>query len=390
MIDIDNFKSINDTLGHLQGDQFLKSFSEQFLSITRQGDILARIGGDEFTLITSRLKSPTSARKLAERIIRELNIPYPVDDKLLSSTVSLGIAIYPVDGTSTVELLRNADIAMYNAKKSGKNSYRFYTEELSHAQYREAEIESHLRNALNNDELTLFYQPQYNLVTHEIIGAEILLRWHSATLGMVSPDEFIPVAENSNLIISIGEWVLNKACEQAKHWSERHKHHLLFSINVSPMQFTNHNFYLHFKNTLETYNYPAEYLSIEITENLLMKNNIEVGSELHHINTLGANISLDDFGKGYSSLSRLQSLPINTLKIDRLFVADIHNEMDKVILVDTIIKLAHELDMTIIAEGIETQEQLNYLVSRNCHFGQGFFLSKPVPADVFETLAYLT
>ena len=390
LIDIDNFKSINDSLGHLHGDSFLKKFSNQLTSLVRKGDILARIGGDEFTVITSRLHSPSAARKLAERIITGLNIAYPIDEKLLTGTVSVGISIYPVDGESTEELLKNADIAMYNAKKSGKNTFHFYTEKLSAEQHRESEIEAHLRDAIKKDELFLYYQPQYNLLTREIVGAEILLRWNNEKLGSVSPAEFIPVAENSNLIVSIGNWVLHKACEQAKQWSEKYQRHLLFSINVSPMQFENNNFYINFKRTLETFDYPANCLSIEITETLLMKNNEVISFGLKNIGALGACISLDDFGMGYSSLSRLNSLPINTLKIDRLFVAEIHNESDKVIIIDTIIKLAHELEMTIIAEGIETEAQLNYLVSRKCLLGQGFYLNKPLSAEAFEREAHIS
>lgn len=388
LIDIDNFKSINDTLGHIYGDHFLKQFSEQLVSLTRRGDILARVGGDEFIIITSSLKMPSMVKKLAERIVDGLNIPFNVEEKLLTGTVSVGVSVYPFDGNSTDELFKNADIAMYNAKKSGKNTYRCYTEKISNAQYHEAEIESYLREALTNNELCLHYQPQYNLITKEVVGAEILLRWNSTTLGNVSPEEFIPIAENSNLIISIGNWVLQKACEQAKQWAEKYQRHLLFSINVSPVQFESNNFYPNFKKTLETYDFPANYICVEITENLLMKSNEVVSLALQNIGTLGSIISLDDFGMGYSSLSRLQSLPINTLKIDKLFVANIHHEHDKVIVIDTIIKLAHELGMNVVAEGIENETQLNYLVSKNCFLGQGYLLSKPIPADLFEKLVY--
>ena len=389
LIDIDNFKSINDTLGHIHGDRFLRKFSEQLSSLTRQSDTLSRIGGDEFTVITPRLKTATSARKFASRLINGLNIPFLVDEKTITSTVSIGISIYPVDEETTEELLKNADIAMYYAKKTGKNNYRFYTEKLSNEQHREAEIELQLRQAISEDEFTLFYQPQYNLITKEIIGAEILLRWHNKKLGNIGPDEFIPIAENSNLINSIGNLVLHKSCEQAKLWSEKYQRHLSFSINISPAQFTNNNFYLNFKKTIDAANFHARNLSIEITEGLLMKNSDEISLALNDIGRLGAKISLDDFGMGYSSLSRLQSLPIHTLKIDKLFVANIHNEVDKVVVIDTIIKLAHELGMTTIAEGIETNAQLNYLISKHCHLGQGFFLSKPIPAEKFEKLAYL-
>jgi len=388
LIDIDNFKAINDTLGHIHGDSLLKTFAGHLSSLTRKEDILSRIGGDEFTIITTQLKSPTSARKLAERLVSGLNMPYPVNEKLLTGTVSIGISIYPLDGETTEDLLKNADIAMYSAKRSGKNNYQFYTEKLSADQHRESEIESHLREALKKDEFTLFYQPQYNLITKEIIGAEILLRWNNKKLGNVSPVEFIPVAENSHLIISIGNWVLHKACEQAQHWAKQYKRHLLFSINVSPMQFSHNNFYLNFKKTLETFNYPADYLSIEITETMLMEDSDEVSQGLKNIDELGVRISLDDFGMGYSSLSRLQSLPIDTLKIDKLFVADIHNEKDKVVIIDTIITLAQELGMGIIAEGIETQEQLNYLIMKKCTLGQGFLLNKPLSMAEFEKIAY--
>ncbi len=388
LIDIDNFKSINDSMGHLHGDNFLKHFSEKLSSLTRKGDIISRIGGDEFTVITPKLKSATAFRVLAERIVSELNIPYSIDDKYLTGSVSVGISIYPMDGTNSEELLKNADIAMYAAKNSGKNTFRCFTKKLNAEQHREAEIESQLQKALEQGGLTLYYQPQYNLITRKIIGAEILLRWHSDTLGPISPDEFIPVAEKSRLILKIGNWVLHHACKQIKQWSETHQKHLLFSINVSPRQFENNDFFEQFKSTLDLFNYPANYLSVEITENLIMKSNDMVSLGLENIGALGSSISLDDFGMGYSSLSRLQTLPINTLKIDKLFVANIHNHHDKVIIIDTIIKLAHELGMTVIAEGIETNSQLDYLVSRKCLLGQGFLLNQPMAAEAFEAIAY--
>lgn len=389
LIDLDNFKLINDSLGHLHGDHFLKQFSEQLIKITRKGDVLSRVGGDEFTIITPSLKSTSAARVLAERIIKGLNTAYPVNEKMLTGTVSVGISIYPNDGESAEELLKNADIAMYDAKKSGKNTYRFHTEKIHEAQNRESEIESHLRQALFNNELSLHYQPQYNLVTMEIIGAEILLRWDSDVLGSVSPVEFIPVAENSSLIITLGNWVLAQACEQTKKWLDKYQKPLAFSINVSPIQFENNSFFHNFKTTLEKFKYPAHSLSIEITENLIMKNNEVVSFGLKQIYALGTQISLDDFGVGYSSLSRLQLFPISTIKIDKSFVATIQNSDDKIVVVDTIIKLAHELGMTIIAEGIETQAQLDYLILRKCTMGQGFYMSKPIPAKAFEKLAYV-
>ncbi len=390
LIDIDNFKSINDTLGHLHGDYFLKQISEQLMALTRKGDILSRIGGDEFTIIAPTLNSPKSAKILAERIISGLNMPHHINETILTSTVSVGVAIYPLDGETTEELLKKADIAMYNAKNSGKNTYRFYTEELCIGQQRETDIESLLRDAIANNELSLNFQPQYNLVTRKVIGAEILLRWNNKLMGQVPPDEFIPIAEKSNLMISIGNWVLQEACAQAKHWADKYNTNLVFSINVSPIQFENNSFFQNFKSTLSKFNYPANFLIIEITENLLMKNNEVVTLGLKNIGKLGTSISLDDFGMGYSSLSRLKLFPINTLKIDKLFVADINETTRKVVVIDTIIKLAHELEMNLMAEGIETEAQLKYLISKKCIFGQGFYLSKPLTAEAFEALVYLS
>ena len=277
---------------------------------------------------------------------------------------------------------------MYHAKKSGKNTYRFYTEKLGHEQRREAKIEYYLQEAIHNDELTLVYQPQYDLVSRQIIGAEILLRWHNEHLGDISPEEFIPVAEQSNLIITIGEWVLSNTCKQAKYWREKYKRDLLFSINISPAQFKDNQFYLHLKRIIGSYNFPPNSLCIEITENLLIDNNERINLDISNINTLGIRISLDDFGMGHSSLRRLKTFPLHLLKIDKLFVADIQNEKDNVFVIDTIIKLAQELGINTIAEGIENQKQLNYLISKECLLGQGIFLSKPLYAAEFEKIAY--
>lgn len=388
VIDIDNFKSINDTLGHIHGDAFLKLFSSQLGLLTRKGDVVSRIGGDEFTIITARLNSPTSARKVAERIVKGMNISYPVGGKLLVSTVSIGIAIYPQDGTGTEALLKNADIAMYSSKKSGKNTYRFYTENLSTLQHRSAEIESHLRTALKRDEFRLFYQPKYNLVTKDIVGAEILLRWHNPNLGDISPEEFIPVAEATGLLAPIGNWVLNKACEQAQIWSKQYERNIIFSINISTIQFEHHEFATQLQKTLEKYEYPPNCLNLEITEDLLLKNSIGLSERMQQLKKLGVQLTIDDFGMGYSSLSRLKNMPISTLKIDKSFIAEIQHPNDKVIVIDTIIKLAQELDMNIVAEGIETKAQLTYLVAKECLYGQGYYLCKPMNQEDFEKLTY--
>lgn len=388
LIDLDNFKTTNDTFGHVHGDELLKQFSNRLVLLTRKGDLLSRVGGDEFTLISPNLNTPSGARHLAERILNELNSPYPINGRLITVTVSIGISVFPDDGKTTEDLLRKADMAMYKSKESGKNTYQFYTEALSYSQHRESEIETHLRQGMQNGEFELYYQPKYNLVTQDIIGAEILLRWKNKLLGNLSPDEFIPIAENSGVIVDLGYWVLRKACEQIMIWNEEYKTMLSFSINISPLQLANNHFLTNLEKTLQEYHYPAENLELEITERLLMKNSEEVTKVLNSISALGIKLSIDDFGKEYSSLNRLKMLPIDTLKIDKDFVSDIHNDKEKVVIIDMIIKLANELGMNIIAEGIETPAQLNYLIAKKCNFGQGFLLSKPLTAKQFAKLAY--
>ena len=388
LIDLDNFKSTNDTFGHVHGDELLKQFSKRLVALVRKGDILSRIGGDEFTLITPNLSSASAARMAAERILNELDSPYCINGKLITVTVSIGISICPDDGYTTEDLLRKADLAMYKAKNSGRNTFQFYTEQLSHQQHRESELEAHLRMALQNDEFELHYQPKYNLINREIVGAEILLRWHNQALGTVTPAEFIPVAERTGLIIDLGQWVLRKACEQVMAWSNQYKTMLSFSINISPVQLVNNHFLKNLEKALIDFNYPASNLELEITESLLRENSEEVNHVLERISDMGIQLSLDDFGTEYSSLNRLNILPIDTLKIDKSFISYIRNSHEKVVIVDIIIKLAKELGLSIIAEGIETEEQLEYLVSRKCLVGQGFLLSKPVPAEQFVQLAY--
>ncbi len=388
LIDLDNFKTTNDTFGHIHGDELLKQFAKRLDILIRKGDLLSRVGGDEFTLITLNLKGPSGARMLAERILSELNIPYTINGKLITVSVSIGISIYPDNGHTTEELLRKADLAMYKSKNSGKNTYNFYTEQLNYQQHRESEVEAHLRKALKNDEFELYYQPKYHLRTQEIIGAEILLRWHNNVLGNVSPAEFIPVAEKTGLIIDVGNWVLNKACKQTIGWTTEFDKNLLFSINISPIQLSHNQFLLGIEKAMNDYNYPSSNLEFEITENFLMNDSEDLNHILMSISAMGIKLALDDFGTAYSSLNRLRTLPIDSLKIDKSFISDIRDPKNKVVIVDIIIKLASELGMDIIAEGIETEEQLQYLISKKCTYGQGFLLSKPIPADEFAALAY--
>lgn len=389
LLDIDNFKSTNDTFGHIHGDELLKQFANRLILLIRKGDLLARVGGDEFTLILPDIYNPSSARQLAQRILNELNSPYLINGRLITVTVSIGIAIYPNDGNSGDKLLIKADLAMYKAKNSGRNSYQFYTEELSSLQQRESEIEAHLRKALKNDEFELYFQPKYNLIDKKIIGAEVLLRWDNSILNSPSPNEFIPVAERCGLITEVGHWVLKQTCEQIEQWSKEYNNQeLCFSINISPIQLAHSQFLNNIKQLFADSYYPTHNFEFEITESVLLGEDNDITEVLNKISDLGIKIALDDFGKGYSSLNRLKTLPIDTLKIDKYFISDIQNNTDKVVIVDIIIKLAKELGMSIVAEGIETQAQLDYLISKNCNHGQGYFLSEPITAKEFVKLAF--
>lgn len=388
LIDLDNFKSTNDTFGHVHGDELLKQFAGRLNILIRKGDILSRVGGDEFTLIAPNLKTPGGSRILADRILSELNIPYTIKGKLITVSVSIGISIYPENGTTAEELLRKADLAMYKSKNCGKNTFNFYTDQLNYYQHRDSEIEAHLRQALKNDELSLLFQPKFNLITHKIVGAEILLRWNSNILGYIHPSEFIPVAERTGLIIDLGNWVLQNSCQQLGKWAEIYGTDFTFSINISPTQLGHNQFLSNIQNILANCSYPPDNIEFEITENILMNESEELNHVLNSISAMGVKLSLDDFGKAYSCLNRLRTLPIDTLKIDNSFVSDIQNIDDKIVIVDILITLAKELGMSIIAEGIETKEQVEYLVSRHCIYGQGFLLSKPVSAEEFIVLAY--
>lgn len=386
IIDLDNFKLVNDSMGHIYGDELLVQFTKRLKDFMHKGDSLSRVGGDEFTLITSGFVEDASPRKLIERFLNFLKTPFHVNGKLITITSSVGVTIYPTDGKTVRELFQNANIALNAAKKTGKNSYRYYTKNLTRGQYREAEIESHLREALKNDELNLLLQPIYALEDNSIIGAEILMRWDNSILGPVSPDEFIPVAETNGLIVELGAWLIEKTLNLTSPWLDKQK--LLFSINISPVQIKSEHFLAYIKNKLESMKYPAASLQFEITENLILPSTELIGNSLEAISNLGIKLALDDFGKGYSSLARLRQTPVYALKIDQLFVEDIKNEKDKVATVDIIINLAKELDMRIIAEGIETIDQYEYLRKKGCDYGQGFLMSPPISIEAFEKLAF--
>ncbi|QHW35039.1 EAL domain-containing protein [Paenibacillus rhizovicinus] len=384
VMDIDRFKLINDSLGHTYGDLFLQEVSRRIQGCIRGYKvILARMGGDEFTLLCDRCYNEEEVAQITERIIEAVGVPYRLKENDFYVTASIGIAVFPDDGADAVQLLKNADAAMYQVKRNGKNGYQYYTSQL-HAQLQEKiELEIDLRQALPLGQLYLDYQPQVRAGDDQIIGVEALVRWKHHTRGILSPGVFIPIAEETGMIYEVGTWVLREACRQMKAWHDAGGPLITVSVNLSSQQFHQSNLTAHIQGILEETGLEAKYLELEITESMMMDANVS-GGILNELAASGIRISLDDFGTGYSSLSYLKLLPIHKLKIDRSFIRDITvNKNDKAI-VATIISMAQHLNMDVIAEGIETKEQLDILVDNDCSKIQGYYYSRPLPAGEME------
>ncbi|MFW2486940.1 putative bifunctional diguanylate cyclase/phosphodiesterase [Clostridium chromiireducens] len=384
-IDIDNCKVINDNWGYNVGDAILKLFSELLYNCIGKESDLARLNGDEFAIIVYEYNSELEIENLCRRIYRELKKPFKILNEKIQITVSMGIAIFPNNSLNADELLKFCDFAMYKSKNMGKSTYTFFSNETLDSYYREVLIKNELENAINKGELDIFYQPQINIVSNEIIGIEALLRWNSKKLGSVSPAEFIPIAEETGYIIKIGDWVIDKALEQASKWREKGYKFNNISVNISPIQMRE----IDFKDTLLNYcfkhNIHPNLFEIEITEGTLIdvcKERVQVLDELMNS---GVNIAIDDFGTGYSSLSYLVDIPINTLKIDKTFIDNIENYKNKV-LIKNIVNLSKDLKYKIITEGVETREQMKLLSELGCNIFQGFYFSKPLPCQQMEVL----
>lgn len=384
VMDLDRFKLINDSLGHMYGDQFLKEMCERILKCTEGMNVtLARMGGDEFTLLCDSHYENYEVSDLAERIIRAIGTPYRLKENDFYVTASIGIAVYPIDGADAVQLLRNADTAMYEVKKNGKNGYQFYTGELNAQLQQKIELEVDLRQAISREQLFLNYQPQIRARDGQMIGVEALVRWNHPTKGTISPGMFIPIAEETGIIYELGTWVLREACRQMKAWHHAGGPLIPVSVNLSSQQFHQSNLAAYIKEILEETGLEPQYLELEITESMMMDASVS-SSILNELTQSGIRISLDDFGTGYSSLSYLKLLPIHKLKIDRSFIRDItENNNDKAI-VATIISMAQHLNMDVIAEGIETKEQLDILMDNDCKKIQGYYYSRPLAADDVE------
>ena len=386
-LDLDRFKNINDSLGHVVGDELLQQVSTRLKSCVREGDTLARFGGDEFTLLLPKIaKGKEDVSKIAEKINEVLKDPFVIDNNELYVSASIGISIYPRDGTDMDSLIKHADIAMYNVKDTGKNNYRFYSTDMTTPYFQNLSLETGIHKALENDEFHLKYQPQINIKTGEIVGVEALLRWDHPEHGPITPAEFIPFAEETGLIVEIGHWVLRNACAQLKQWRDIGLPEIRMSINMSARQLTEKCIVKHISTLLKDYAIPGHCLEIEITENTIMGDMDSVIHKLKALSKKGVYIAIDDFGTGYSSLSYLHKLPIQTLKIDRAFIKEVNMKHSGNSIINTIVAMAKGLSLNVIAEGVETQQQLDYLVEIGCSEAQGFLFGKPLTADIITQL----
>ncbi len=382
VLDIDGLKDINNTLGRSTGDLLLRKVAQRIISNTASGDVVARFGGDEFAILRVNLASPSdSPIILSNRLLESLLEPFSLSKRTIHCAAKIGITIYPFDGDSVDRLLQNADIAIHQAKQQNLNTYQFYSPAINAQLKRILAIKENLRYALSRKELSIYYQPRIEIATGNLVAVEALLRWHTPEFGFVSPSEFIPIAEETNLIASIGEWVLYNACLQNKRWQQEGIAPIRMSVNLSPCQFKQTNLIEMVDRTLRDTNLDVAYLELEITESLLVEDIEKAISTLQQLQQKGISIALDDFGTGYSSLSYLQKLPINTLKIDRSFVTNIASNPSDAAISKAIVSLARSLKLNITAEGVETQEQLTYLQNQGCDEVQGYYFSRPLSSD---------
>lgn len=382
-LDLDHFKNINDTLGHSIGDALLVQLAKRLKSVVREQDTVSRQGGDEFILVLPDTDAD-GAVHVAEKLLRAVADSYQIEQLELNVTSSIGIAIYPDDGADFESLYKNVDVAMYRAKQDGRNNYRFFTQEMQAHSIRHLKLENALRHALKRDQLRLHYQPQVSLQDGRIIGAEALLRWQHPELGMISPAEFIPIAEASGQILQIGEWVLRTAAHQMKSWMDGGIEPMVIAVNLSAVQFRQVHLPELVTRILEEVQLPPQYLELELTEGVAMDDPLGAIAVMNDLHECGVRMSIDDFGTGYSSLSYLKKFKVYKLKIDQSFVRDISEDPEDKAIVAAIIGMASSLGMRTIAEGVETAGQLSFLRNQGCNEVQGYYFSKPLPADQFE------
>gem|GEM_PF-5991746 len=386
MVDIDNLKLINETLGHNNGDKIILSVANRLHKSIRDTDTLSRSGGDEFILIIENIHHLEDAALMAEKFSRIIDHRMTIMDQDIHIKASIGISIYPQDGITIGSLLSNGDAALYRAKEQGGNIYEFYSPELGKQARRRLELENNLRRALENDELIVFYQPKIDLITGLADGMEALVRWSHPQQGIIPPDEFIPIAEETGLIIQLGQQVIEKACDQFKKWQDANIPVTNISINVSARQFKEQDLVTLLQNTLDKHQLDATHIELELTESTLLKNEHEAEAILTQLHDMGIKISIDDFGTGYASLAYLKRLPIDVLKIDKSFTDGILHDPDDIAIVNAIYGLAKGFGLKLVAEGIETKEQLEKIKKLGVDYGQGYFWSPPKPADKYIEL----
>ncbi len=385
-LDLDHFKFINDSLGHDNGDRLLRIIADRLVSCLRKGDTVARQGGDDFIIVLPEVARSEDAAVVAAKVLQVVGWPLKIGEHELEVSCSIGISIFPRDGDNAHTLMKNADMALYRAKEQGRNNIQFFTDELNHKATSRMTMEKYLRRALERNEFHLCYQPQVDLRSGRITGMEALLRWQSPELGIVPPDTFIPLAEDTGLILPIGEWVLSTACPQAAAWQKAGPTPLTLAVNLSPRQFWHSGLVSTITSALANSGFPASRLELEIIESMVMRNFDTTMSMVQELKRLGIQLTIDDFGTGYSSLTYLKRFPFDKLKIDKFFIQDVLIDAGSAAIVRAIIAMARSLGLRVVAEGIETEAQLDYVRCWNCDDMQGYYFCRPVPADRFEQM----
>jgi len=385
-LDLDGFKMINDTMGHVTGDQLLLAISKRLTDTVRKSDIVARIGGDEFIVMIEHVENVDGVKAFMDKILASFNKPFTIKEQELFVTTSLGAAIYPADGDNADVLIQNADIAMYKAKELGRNQGLLCTPDMQKSVSEYMKLSHQLYRALDRNELELYYQPQIECTSHKIIGVEALARWNHPTLGLIYPKKFIPIAEKTGLIHSIGEWVIRTACNQNKAWQNAGLPKIPVAVNLSVLQFNNPNLAQRTETILRETGLSPEYLDLEITESIIMREIIAVVDTLNELKQMGISISIDDFGTEYSSLQYLKQLPVDKIKIAMPFVQGAETNLKDQAITKSILVLAEKMGLRVIAEGVETQKQLSFLTQSHCTEAQGYFFSRPLPVQEVEEI----